>query len=259
MAMLRNIPPSLTALGRRSLPDTINVLGQCYYKSHVFKNDFFAVTALYKNNSSKVILKVHRQAPFLLFPMGWVGRWLASREQAAFEKLDGVEGIPRWISKWGKTGIVREYVEGHPLSKGERVSDDFHPRLRSIIEQIHAHEMAYVDLEKCENVLVGDDGKPYLFDFQIAWYWPGKWGGNLRPITTLRKWFQKGDFYHLVKLQRRTRPDQLTEELIAASYRKPWYVRWHRLLTYPFTWCRRKILDRIDPKRSSGERGRIST
>lgn len=259
--MAKKIPPSLTALGRRSLPDEIDVRGIRYKKCRVFKNDFFAITAMYENvlnNSEKVVLKVHRRAPFLLIPMCWIGKILASREQASFELLADVQGIPTFIDRWEMTGIVREYIEGHPLAKGENVSDDFHVQLRSIIDQIHAHNMAYVDLEKCENVLVGEDGQPHLFDFQIAWYWPAKWGGHLWPVTALRRLFQDGDLYHLIKLQRRTRPDQLTEEQLAASYRKPWYVRWQRIITYPFTWCRRKILGRIDPKRAGQERGRIS-
>ena len=85
--------------------------------------------------------------------------------------------------------------------------------------------MAYVDLEKCENVLVGDDGLPHLFDFQISWYWSRRWGGELLPLRVMRGWFQRGDRYHLIKLRRRTRPDQLSPEVLAASYRKPWYVR----------------------------------
>lgn len=77
-------------------------------------------------------------------------------------------------------------------------------------------------------------------------------------MRRLRRWLQSGDLYHLTKLQRRTRPDQLSEEQLAASYRKPWYVRLHRTITGPFTWVRRRILDRVDPRRGRGERGRIS-
>ena len=81
------------------------------------------------------------------------------------------------------TGIVREYIEGHPLARQERVPDAFHSRLRFQIDQLHARGMAYVDLEKCENVLVGDDGQPYLIDFQISWYLPARWGGELWPAS----------------------------------------------------------------------------
>lgn len=117
--------------------------------------------------------------------------------------------------------------------------------------------MAYVDLEKAENVLVGDDGRPYLFDFQIAWCWSAKWGGELWPIRRVRGWFQHGDLYHLGKLQRRTRPDQLTREALAATYHRPWYVRVYRWFVRPLLWTRRLVLDRVAPREAGVERGRL--
>lgn len=254
----KRVPPSLTALGRRSLPSEIEIDGGRYVQRRVFKNDFFAITAMYEGEAGKVILKVGRQASFLFIPLGWVGRLLAAREQVALERLCDVEGIPKLIGRWGKTGIVREYIEGHPLAKGEHVPDDFHARLRRLIDVTHEREMAYVDLEKCENVLVGDDGRPYLFDFQISWYLPRRWGGELWPMRRLRRWCQEGDRFHLVKLQRRTRPDQLSPEARAASYRRPWYIYAHRIVTWPFTLVRRAVLNRVDPRRKDGERGRVS-
>jgi len=193
----------------------------------------------------------------LLIPLRWVGRLLANHECTAFERLEDVEGVPRLIDRWESTGVVREYIEGHALQKGECVPDDFHPRLRSLMGEMHGCGMAYVDLEKCENVLVGEDGRPYLFDFQISWYLPRRWGGELWPMRWLRGRLQAADRYHLLKLQRRTRPDQLSPEAMAASYRRPWYVVLHRFVTWPFTWCRRRVLDRIDPRRGSSERGRV--
>lgn len=255
--LVKSVPPSLQALGRQRLPAEIEVAGRRYVQRRVFKNDFFAITAMYAGPAGKVILKVGRQADFLLVPLEWVGRWLARREVAAFQRLAEIDGIPRLLGRWGPTGIVREYIDGHPLVKGEHVPDDFHGRLRELIARVHQREMAYVDLEKCENVLVGDDGQPYLFDFQISWYVPRRWGGELWPLRRLLQWFQAGDLYHLVKLQRRTRPDQLTPAELAASYRKPWYVHVHRFFAWPFTRARRRILERVDPRRKVGERGRV--
>jgi hypothetical protein len=249
---------SLTALGRQQLPPEIDVRGCRHALRRVFKNDFFAITARYDGDAGSVILKVHRQAPFLLIPLGWVGRILAAREGACLARLADLPGIPNLIDRWGPSGVVRDYIPGHPLHRGEQVPDDFHANLRALIDDLHGRGMAYVDLEKCENVLVGDDGRPHLFDFQIAWYWPRRWGGELWPLTLVRRWLQQGDRYHLVKLHRRTRPDQLSPAAIADSYRRPWHVRLQRFLTYPFTWCRRRILDRIDPRRAPGERGTVS-
>lgn len=256
--MNKNRLASLTALGRESLPSEIQVEGHGYAKRLVFKNDFFAITALYEGDAGKVVLKIHRRARFLVLPGRWLGRWLAHRELAAFELLRDVDEVPDAIGRWGKTGLIRRFVEGHALTRGEHVPDDFHERLRALIATMHERGMAYVDLEKSENVLVGDDGRPHLIDFQIAWILPKKWGGELWPMRCFRTWLQVGDRYHLQKLRRRTRPDQLSSEELANSYRRPWTVRLHRFLTLPFTWCRRRILDRLAPRHGSGERGRIS-
>ncbi len=257
--MARSKPAYLKALGKRELPKTIEAGGHTYTHNSTFKNDFFAVTSLYEGESGKVILKVQRQASFLLIPMGWAGRILAARERNSLIRLQGIPGIPRLIGTWSKTGLVREFVPGATLAEAGRVDDDFHPRLHELIGRIHEREMAYVDLEKPGNVLVGQDGKPYLFDFQIAWYWPRKWGGQLWPMRGLLRKLQAGDRYHLIKLQRRSRPDQLSPEVLRASYQKPWYVRLHNTVTRPFTRLRRRILGRIDPesRQAGGERGMV--
>ncbi len=256
----RRAPPAvLTATGHAGLPASIDVDGTLYRRVRVFKNDFFAATAMYESHRDRVLLKVHRCAGFFGLPLRWVGRLLARREWAAFARLIDVDGVPNPIVRFGPTGIIREFVEGDPLHRGQRVPDEFHPRLRVLIDTIHRRGMAYVDLEKCENVLVGTDGRPYLFDFQIAWLGTARWVANRWPLRAIRSRLQAGDLYHLTKLQRRTRPDQMTPEALAASYRKPWYVQVHNRLTRPFTLTRRWLLNRVAPRQTPGERGRVAT
>ena len=244
-------------MGKRPLPSQIVLDERTYSHRQTYKNDFFAATALYEGAEQKVILKVERQASFFLIPLSWVGWILARREEAMLRRLDGVQGVPRFLGRWCKTGFIREFVEGSTLSGAGRLPDDFHGQLRALIATVHHEGMAYVDLEKRDNVLVGADGRPYLIDFQIAWYWPRRLGGDFGPARWIRAWLQAGDRYHLLKLQRRTRPDQLTPEQLAASYRKPWFVRAYTRLTRPFTLARRWVLSRVDPKRVKGERGRV--
>jgi len=256
---LRTTPAVLTATGRTGLPASIDVGGTVYRHVCVFKNDFFAVTAMYESQGDRVLLKVHRSASFFGLPLRWIGRWLARREWAAFKQLSDVDGVPNPIARFGPTGIIREFVDGNPLQRGQCVPDEFHSRLRALIDTLHRRGMAYVDLEKCENVLVGTDGRPYLFDFQIAWLGSARWAANRWPLRAIRSRLQAGDLYHLAKLQRRTRPDQMTREALAASYRKPWYVRVHNRLTRPFTLTRRWLLNRVAPRQTPGERGRVAT
>jgi hypothetical protein len=239
------------------MPPTIQVGGRGYHLKTFFKHDFFAATAMYEGPPGRVILKIQRPAPFFGIPLSWIGRLLANHEIAALDRLRGLEGVPQVLQRWGPTGFVREYIDGHPLGRNEWVSDDFHPRLRALVDTMHQRDMAYVDLNKASNVVVGDDGRPYLIDFQIAWILPRRYGGDLWPARLLRRWFQQGDRYHLTKLQRRSRPDQLTTEQLEASYRKPWHVRAFCVVARPFLWCRRGLLDRLAGPRGRGERGRL--
>ena len=253
--MRKKIPHSLRALGRERLPETISVPAGEFRFVKLFKHDFFAVTALYEGPAGTVVLKVGRQADFLGLPCEWIGRFLAGHEARNYLRLKDLEAVPQFLGMWGRHGFVHTYVNGHAMRKGEHVPDDFFRRLREAIDAIHRRDMAYVDLEKPQNVIVGDDGRPYLIDFQISWHLSRRYGGGLWLAKLVLKRLQGADRYHLGKLQRRTRPDQLTTEQLAATYRRPWYINLHRWLTRPAAQIRRRTLKRLDPQRQSGERG----
>ena len=233
----------LLALGRSDMPPEFNLGSRSYRILRCFKHDFFAATGLYEaTDGSMVVLKIGRKAPIVIFPMSWIGRLLARHEARLYGLAQGLEGIPRFDGRFEKTGIVHEYIEGSSLSKEASIDETFFPRLNQLLDGLHAREIAYVDLEKRENILRGDDGKPYLIDFQISWHWPSSRGGRLWPMRKLLGVLQASDRYHLIKHWRRLRPDQLEWEKIAASYRAPFWIRWHRTIFRPFTLLRRQIL-----------------
>ena len=114
---MRNIPPGLLALGRSSLPQSIQVEGHTYRFDTLFKHDFFAATALYVGPAGKVVLKLGRLADILGLPAEWIGRLLARREMAAYNILADLDAVPRFLGRWGSTGIVHEFIEGNPLAR----------------------------------------------------------------------------------------------------------------------------------------------
>lgn len=254
---MRNIPPGLLALGRSSPPDSIRIENNTYGFDKLFKHDFFAATALYVGPAGKVVLKLGRQVSILGLPAEWIGRLLARREAAAYAALADLDAVPRFLGRWGSTGIVHEFIEGNPLARDLSVPDDFFERLTHAIDTLHARGMAYVDLEKRQNVILGADGKPYLIDFQISWLLPAKYGGHTLPARWLRDRLQEGDRYHLLKLHRRIRRDQLSDDQIEESYRKPRWVRLHRWLAAPYQRFRRPALKRLEPSRKIEERGTV--
>jgi hypothetical protein len=250
-------PRWLLALGKEPPPQEIELGRERYQLARIFKHDFFAYTALYQGSAGRVVLKIGRKASFFGLPLAWIGRLHAWHESQVFRAVDDLDIVQRFTGRWRAHGITHEFIEGHPLEKGERVRDDFFPLLSAGLAEMHRRGLAYVDLEKCENVLVGADGRPYLFDFQISWRWPLPFLRERWPVTWIARRFQAGDRYHLTKLQLRTRPDLLTPAELDAARRKPFLVRLHGGLTRPLTLMRRFVLRHVDPARKRGERGRV--
>lgn len=236
------VRPWLMALGGNDLPSHFSIGSASFLHIKTFKHDFFAATGLYQGTDGKVILKIGRVAPLFILPLDWIGRILARHESRLYILTQSVPGVPRFFGMFGETGIVHEYIEGRPLQKGDTLADDFFPRLSAMLAAIHARGAAYVDLEKRENILVGDDGAPYLIDFQISWHVPANRGGEAWPLQMVRDMLQASDRYHLLKHWRRQRPDQLPADALSDARNIPFWIRWHRLIFRPLTLLRRQIL-----------------
>ncbi|HEY3246376.1 MAG TPA: hypothetical protein VGM03_23775 [Phycisphaerae bacterium] len=277
----RRPPDALRALGRVSPPVRLQLPDGIYRLVRVFKHDFFAATCLYESGGDRIVVKFGRQADFAGLPLAWLGRWLVAHECYLYQWLASVPGVPAFRGRIGPNAFAHTYVEGHALERGEHTADAFFDQLTVLIEELHARGVAYVDLEKPENVLVGDDGRPYLIDFQISWPWPAK-AENQKPkaespertvkrhfsilgfrfsaLNWIRRKLQQGDRYHLLKLRRRCRPDQLSSEQLAILERKPFPIRVHARLIAPLQRIRRSLLQRLEaPTRRGkrGERGRV--
>jgi len=243
-------PVWLRALGRRDLPSEITIAGERYQHTRTYKHDFFAATAAYTGPAGRVILKLQRQADFFGLPLAWIGRFLVRREARLLARSQSVPGVPRYCGTWGETGLVHAYVAGHPLGRQDVVNDEFFPRLDAMLDEIHGMDMAYVDLEKRENILLGDDGRPYLIDFQISWCLDSDSHSTSWPARKILTILQTADRYHLLKHWRRARPDQLSDEQIAESSRPPFWIAWHRLLFRPLTKLRRQVLTGLGARSS---------
>src|SRR3954470_4616737 len=134
MTMKRGVrprPPVLRALGLYEPPETIELRGQSYARVDVFKHDSWAATARYRGPSGDVVCKFNRMQPIGVFPMRWLGRWLARRERAMLTRLAGVRGIPAEcgpVSSGGRVlsnAVAHEFVPGRPLARHDWPGDEF--------------------------------------------------------------------------------------------------------------------------------------
>ncbi len=252
----RRIPHRwLYALPELEMPAEFEAAGARYEHVRTFKHDFFAATGLYRGaDGGLVVLKVGRRARILGLPGAWIGRILAGREAHMYERAAGIPGVPKSLGRVGPTGFAHAFAPGRPLDRHDTVPDTFFDELRALVDELHARDMAYVDLNKPQNVILGEDGKPALIDFQIACAAPRWRFLRALPWRWLLRRCQAGDIYHVYKHKRRLRPDLLTAEEAEVVERATWSIRAHRFLTRPLTRARRRLLSWL----KRGERGAVA-
>lgn len=235
----------LYALPGGRLPRLVSCAGQRFEHVETLKHDFFAATGLYRGPDGLAILKMGRENDVLTVPARWIGTLLTRREVGFYQRLQHTPGVPRLIGTVGTSGFLHEFVPGHALRRDERVSDTFFDELSAMLAGLHARHIAYVDLNKRQNILMGEDGRPYLIDFQISLWLPPVGWRRLPPIRWLLRRFQLADRYHCLKHKRRLRPDLLTAQEAREVARISIWIRVHRWLTRPLTNLRRRLLRRL--------------
>lgn len=235
---MNRLRQDMYACGQAGLPKVIFCLGKQWQLDTLFKHDFFACTGCYLNKETgkKVVLKFSRLRSFLGFPLAWIGRFLRNREMKILLQLKGIEQVPSIIKPYGRNGLIYHYIEGKSLDEKPDIPNEYFDKLQTLLDKIHQCHICYMDMNKRGNILLGDDGEPYIIDFQISLFLPGKWSDRLRQI------FQREDNYHLLKHKRKLRPDLLSEQEHQNAKRTSLLIRIHRSIAGPFQKVRRLIL-----------------
>lgn len=247
-------PPMFRALGNSEPPSVIEVEGIEFTLEKLIKHDSWAATALYAGGERKIVCKFNRKSPIGWVPMGWLGKILARRENRMYDRLSDLRGIAAGYDQVFADGRIlenasaHEFIEGHPLRWHDRVHDQFFVRLEKTLKVIHSRGIAYVDMNKSENIIIDSGGNPCLIDFQISLKIPRVW-----PLSWLLSVLQQCDLYHLDKHARRVRPDLYHAEADEIQRRRPWWIRMHRKIAEPFRAFRRGLLVKLGIRKGKGK------
>jgi len=241
---VRPRPAMFRALGKAEPPESVDVRGTAYRRITLYKHDSWAATALYESaGGERIVCKFNRQQRIGFIPMRWLGRLLARHEGKLLRALDDLPQVPCWSGEVMVDGqhqrhaVAHVYVPGNPLRKHDSLAPEFFDVLRSLLAEMHRRGIAYVDLHKRENILVGEDGQPHLIDFQISQMLPRWW-----PLGTILRVLQRSDEYHLRKHVLHFRPELFVGVPEEHILRRPVWIRLHRLIAVPFRTLRRKLL-----------------
>jgi hypothetical protein len=191
------------------------------------------------------VLKVQRTYPFYGLPMRWLGTRVARHEISIYRALQGAPGIPKFLGTVGRTGFLHEFIPGADLCANLPLTPEFFAQLHRLFTDLHDRHIAYVDANKRENILYGDDGRPWLIDFQISFQLQRGWRDNFLTRWTFRR-LVRADWYHFYKHKIRLLRSACTPEDIQKVKKRGFLHQLHRLIARPFIVVRRKLLSRYD-------------
>lgn len=177
----------------------------------VLKADVFSRIELghFRPGGEKAVLRDLTARKWWAAPLSAHFAW---REARALTLLDGVAGVPRLLHR--EPGrLYRSYVPGLPLHVARPYGDaDYFAEAKRILRALRRQGLTHNDLAKQPNWLRGQDGRPWLIDFQLATVHRRR--GLLYRIMAYE------DLRHLLKHKRFYCPDAMTAKERAVVARR---------------------------------------
>lgn len=163
-----------------------------------------------EENGEEAVVKDYSVNSF--FYRNVIGRFLIWRENKAYRRLRGLEGVPACYRVINGLALVTEKIPGRNLEgleKEARLSADFFVDLKSLVARFHRRGLAHCDLKRAPNILLGDDGKPYILDWSAA---ISEREFRFFPANRIYKRFLLDDYNAVIKVQLRHCPGQISPE-----------------------------------------------
>ena len=188
----------------------------CLVKGRVGKPDLNRVEI---EGHAFMVKDVRRRNFFLRWTLGL---WLIQKEWKIYSRLKGLKGIPQPVERIDRFAFAMEYIPGKPILRGESLPSSFFPALEKVLREVHGRGVVHMDLRHKGNILVSEEGTPFLIDFNSSFSFREK--GILRRILfPLFRWV---DYGGLLKLKQRASPSSMTPEEI---HFLKWFNRIRRL------------------------------
>jgi serine/threonine protein kinase len=138
-----------------------------------------------------------------------IGRFLIWRESKAYRRLRGLEGTATFYRVIDGLALIIAEVSGknmEELEKDEMLPEDFFKELRALAGSIHRRGLAHCDLKRAPNILLGNNGKPYVVDWSAS---ISQREFRFFPFNRIYQRFVLDDLNAIIKLQLKHDPDSI--------------------------------------------------
>lgn len=163
-----------------------------------------------EENGVKVIVKDFSLNSFWFRNI--VGRFLIWREKKAYKKIDGLIGVPALYGSIGGVALIIEEIQGTDIGRKEIMKDldeNFIKDLGNLIDRIHDRGIAHCDLKRAPNIMIGNDGNPYIIDWAAS---ISKSEFGFFPLNIIYKRFIQDDLNAITKIKLKWRPEKVSPE-----------------------------------------------
>jgi len=145
------------------------------------------------------------------------------REYSAYQRLQGVAGIPVCHGMLAQRFLLMDFVDGVPYREATWSDrDQWFAALLKIIRAFHVRGVSHGDLKSKSNLIAGADGQPYVIDFGTTFVHKD----GFHPINNyLFEYSKRLDINAWVKHKYRGRyKDASDEDIKLLNYSKLEYV-----------------------------------
>jgi hypothetical protein len=117
-----------------------------------------------------VVEKTYRDK---VLPLRLIGCLFIFWESFIYSKIQGIEGIPRFLGKPDIYTMHISYMGGENLRNTKKKPDaDYFENLKEILKQTHDRCIVHLDMRNRRNYGIDENGNPYLIDFAPSMYLP---------------------------------------------------------------------------------------
>ena len=132
-----------------------------------------AIVYLYQDEHYQLIIKDFSSLQWLIRKT--IGRLSVRQEFNAITALQHIPGITPLCFRPGECSIAYSHIAGQTLkdygAEGNRLSPAFCLELEKIIHRMHEAGQVHLDLRNMGNILIDEQGKPAIIDFQSSLRW----------------------------------------------------------------------------------------